>query len=174
LDPTLGREAVVFLTLDELGAAVKRSRDDLAPLVRARRADFDARVRSPSPMTVFRGVMPSVYPVAQDRVLLGTAAGPGSAGGRAVRLGARLEGLDSFVPGDVLVVRSLDLGFSPLFSYASAVVSELGTPLSSSALVARECALPLVTGLPNAWMRIRDGQTLRVDGDTGAVECFDS
>jgi phosphoenolpyruvate-protein kinase (PTS system EI component) len=40
--------------------------------------------------------------------------------------------------------------------------------------VARECALPLVTGLPNAWMRIREGQTLRVDGDAGTVECFDS
>lgn len=174
LDPTLDRGAVAFLTLDELGSAVKKSRDDLAPLVRARRADFDARSRASSPTPVFRGVAPSAYPVLQDRVLNGAAASPGLAEGRAVRLGGRLEGIDAFAPGDVLVVRSLDLGLSPLFPYASAVVSELGTPLSSSALVARECALPLVTGLPNAWMRIREGQTVRVDGDAGTVECFES
>jgi rifampicin phosphotransferase len=174
LDPTLDPQAVVFLSLDELGSAVKKSRDDLAPLVRARRADFAAKGGVPSPTPVFRGVVPAAYPGLQDQLLSGAAASPGTAEGRAVRLGPRLEGLDTFAPGDVLVVRSLDLGLSPLFSYASAVVSELGTALSSSALVARECAVPLVTSLPNAWMRIRDGQTLRVDGDAGTVECFES
>jgi pyruvate,water dikinase len=174
LDPTLDRGAVVFLTLDELGSAVKKSRDDLAPLVRARRADFDSKARAANPVPVFRGVAPSAYPGAEEKIMKGAAAGPGSAAGRVLRLGPRLEGLDEFVPGDVLVVRSLDVGLSPLFSYASAAVSELGNPLSSSAVVARECALPLVTGISNAWTSIRDGQTVRVDGDAGTVECFES
>jgi pyruvate,water dikinase len=174
LDPTLEPQAAVFLTVDELGSAVKKSRDDLAPLVRARRADFDRSGLAPDPTPVFRGVAPSCFPVRQEPLLKGAAASSGSAEGRAVRLGARLEGIDRFAPGDVLVLRSLDLGLSPLFFFASAVVSELGTPLSSSAIVARDCAVPMVTGLSSCWARIREGQSLRVDGDAGTVECVDS
>jgi pyruvate,water dikinase len=174
LDPTLEPRAAVFLTMDELGSAVKKSRDDLAPLVRARRADFEGRAREHHPSLVFRGVAPSAHALRRDQPLRGMAASPGSAEGRAVRLGARLEGLDRFAPGDILVVRSLDLGLSPLFLFAGAVVSEIGTALSSSAVVARDCALPLVTSVSGAWSLIRDGQTVRVDADSGTVESFES
>lgn len=169
LDPGLERDAALFLTLDELGGAVKTSRDDLAPLVRARRADFAAHRRTREPASVFRGASPPVYP-SSGKVLEGIAASPGSRAGRAVRLGPRLEGIERFSPGDVLVVESLDLGLSPLFLLAGAVVSEIGTPLSSSVLVARELALPVASGVPAAWLTLRDGETLRVDGDTGRVE----
>lgn len=174
LDPTLEREAAFFLTLEELGSAVKKSRDDLAPLVRARRADFAAHDRCVDPAPVFRGVVPNEYPFGRDRVLRGTSASPGFGEGRVVRLGPRLAGIENFSPGDILLVRSLDLGLSPLFFHASAVVSELGTPLSSSSLVARDSALPVVTGAWGAWVRIRDGDTVRVDGDAGTVEYFPS
>jgi len=170
LDSSLERDSAFFLTLDELGSAVKKSRTDLAPLVRARRADFACHCRSNDPAPVFRGVVPSGYPSPAERVLRGLSASPGSAEGRVIRIGPRLEGIERFTPGDVLLVRSLDLGFSPLFFHAAGAVAELGTPLSSSSLVARDCALPAVTGITGAWARIRDGETIRIDGDSGIVE----
>ena len=72
------------------------------------------------------------------------------------------------------MLRSLDLGLAPLFVQARAVVSELGTPFSSSAVVARDYGVPVVTGVPFAWTLLREGERIRVDGDTATVESLGS
>jgi phosphohistidine swiveling domain-containing protein len=169
LDPTLEPGSALFLTLKELTGAVAKYRTDLAPIVRARRADHAARNRAREPVPVFRGAPKPAYPSAVSGILPGIALAAGAAKGRVVRLGAGLEGLGTFAPGDVLVVPALDLGLSPLFLLASAVVTELGTPLASSAVVARDCGVPAVT-LGAATLLLRDGMEVRVDGDAGTVE----
>ena len=89
-------------------------------------------------------------------------------------LGGTLEGLERFVPGDVLCVETLDLGLTPLFLHARAVVTELGTPFSSSAVVARDCGVPMVGAVPAVTSLLRDGDLVRVDGDAGSVEVLGS
>jgi rifampicin phosphotransferase len=61
-----------------------------------------------------------------------------------------------------------------LFFFAGGLVSELGSVMSHGAVVARECALPTVAGVPLLTQTIRDGERLRVDGDRGTVERLDS
>ncbi len=160
----------MMMRLDELGLAVSKYREDLAPVVRARRAEFDEHRRTPSPAAVFRGVPHRRLPVRVSQVLYGLRTSAGVGEGRVVRLGARLQGIDRFSAGDVLVVSSLDLGLVPLFLHAGAIVAGLGTPFSSSAVVARDCGLPVVTGLFDAPFLLRDGERVRVDGDAGTVE----
>ena len=172
LDPTLEHGSALMLTLDELGFAVSKYRADLAPNVRARRADLALVKRTPSPPAVFRGAPASPYRARTESVLSGIAASSGAGEGKVVRLGESLEGIERFSPGDVLVVRSLDLGLAPLFVQARAVVSELGTPFSSSAVVARDYGVPVVTGVPFAWTLLREGERVRVDGDGATVECL--
>jgi pyruvate,water dikinase len=174
LDPMLEPYSAMFLSPDELSSALAKYRADLAPVVRARRADLAAQRRLPEPSPVFRGVPAPAYPIRIDPIVHGLAASPGAGEGRVVRVGERLEGIERFSPGSVLVVKSLDLGFSPLFFSARAIVSELGTPLSSSVVVARDSGVPVVTGVVGAWVRFRDGESVRVDGDAGTVECFGS
>lgn len=71
--------------------------------------------------------------------------------------------------GDVLVAPSTDPGWTPLFLRASALVMEVGGYLSHGAIVAREYGIPAVSNLPGILDAVRDGQRLRVDGDTGRI-----
>jgi rifampicin phosphotransferase len=52
---------------------------------------------------------------------------------------------------------------------ASAVVTDVGGPLSHSSIVAREYGIPAVLGTGVATRRIQSGQNVRVDGDAGTV-----
>lgn len=71
--------------------------------------------------------------------------------------------------GDVLVCPYTDPTWTPLFSLATAVVSDTGGPLSHAAIVAREYGIPAVLGTGNGTSRLTDGQRVTVNGSDGAV-----
>jgi pyruvate,water dikinase len=52
---------------------------------------------------------------------------------------------------------------------ASAVVTDVGGPLSHSSIVAREYGIPAVLGTGVATQRLVTGQQVLVDGDAGTV-----
>jgi pyruvate,water dikinase len=85
----------------------------------------------------------------------------------------RLESLDEssqFQAGEVLVTTMTNIGWTPLFPRAAAIVTDLGAPLSHAAIVAREIGIPAVVGCGNATMRLKTGDRVRVDGGRGLVE----
>jgi rifampicin phosphotransferase len=97
---------------------------------------------------------------------------PGSAGvveGRA-RVLTGAEQSASLEPGEVLVTSVTNVGWTPVFPRAAAVVTDVGAPLSHAAIVARELGIPAVVGCGNATMRIRTGDLVRVDGSAGLVD----
>jgi rifampicin phosphotransferase len=73
-------------------------------------------------------------------------------------------------PGDVLVAVTTTPAWTPLFAMASAIVSDLGGPLSHSSIVAREYGISPVVSTGIATRRIMDGQTITVDGSARTVE----
>jgi pyruvate,water dikinase len=79
------------------------------------------------------------------------------------------EDFDRMRPGDVLVAGTTTPAWTPLFAMASAVVTDIGGPLSHGSIVAREYGIPAVMGTGVATRRIRDGQTVTVDGGAGTV-----
>jgi pyruvate,water dikinase len=81
--------------------------------------------------------------------------------------------LDAVAPGEVLVARTTDVGLSPLFLVAAAVVTELGGPMSHASIVAREYGIPAVVNVPGVTLAIKTGDRLRIDGDRGVVERLD-
>ncbi|MDI2033739.1 PEP-utilizing enzyme [Paenarthrobacter nitroguajacolicus] len=101
-------------------------------------------------------------------VLTGTAASAGSFSGTA-RLIQGPDEFDRFRTGDVLVCRTTDPAWTPLFGIASAVVTETGGMLSHAAIVAREYGIPAVLGVRSALELVIDGGFLTVDGTTGTV-----
>ncbi len=72
-------------------------------------------------------------------------------------------------PGEILVTRATDPGWTPIFPLVAGLVLEVGGQLSHGAIVAREYGVPAVVNVPEATRRIRDGQTITVDGTTGRV-----
>ena len=97
---------------------------------------------------------------------------PGSAGvvGAPVRVLSDFADGAAFQPGEVLVTTITNVGWTPLFPRAAAVITDVGAPLSHAAIVARELGIPAVVGCGNATMRLRTGDRVRVDGTAGTVE----
>jgi pyruvate,water dikinase len=87
-----------------------------------------------------------------------------------------LQGLDDFEkmqPGAVLVSPITTPAWTPLFAMASAIVTDVGGPLSHGSIVAREYGIPAVLGTGMATRRIQSGYIIRVDGDAGTVTLLD-
>ena len=100
--------------------------------------------------------------------LSGEPVSPGVGRGRA-RIVVHPDDLDAVEPGDVLVTRGADPGWTPVFDRIAALVMETGGQLSHASVVAREYRLPAVVGIPGATATIRPGEELVVDGSTGTV-----
>ena len=147
-------------------------------------ADFDARSRAADNGAYYRQLKRQVrhFPHAIDSrgriprperrgddasTLHGGAMSPGVARGPAKVLNDPFE--QTVEPGDVLVAVTTDPGWTPLFVNAAAVVLEIGGELQHGALVAREFGKPCVAGIADVMNRIRNGQTIEVDGAAGTV-----
>lgn len=102
--------------------------------------------------------------------LSGTAASAGIASGTA-RIINGPDGFGRFQLGDVLVCRTTDPAWTPLFGMAAAVVTENGGMLSHAAIVAREFGIPAVVGVRDAMTLLADGSFLMINGSWGTVAC---
>jgi len=161
---------VFFLTVDEVVQALRASRTDLAPLVRARRAELARDQARPDPPRTFIGAPPPVrLPPSGGAILRGTAASSGIVEGNA-RVLLSASQMSELLPGEVLVVHTTDVGWTPLFCIAAGVVTELGGPLSHAAVVARELAVPSVVNVDGVTRALKTGDRIRLDGDAGVVE----
>ena len=106
--------------------------------------------------------------VASGRRLTGQGISTGVLTGTA-RVLRSLDDAGRLRPGDILVTRATDPGWTPLFHVAGGLVMELGGMLSHGAVVAREYGLPAVVRVPDATRAIADGRTITVDGGRGVV-----
>lgn len=73
----------------------------------------------------------------------------------------------------VLIVPYTDAGWSPILARAGGLISEVGGRLSHGAIVAREYDIPAVMDIANATKIFRDGQKVRVNGQTGIIEILE-
>jgi pyruvate,water dikinase len=74
-----------------------------------------------------------------------------------------------FPKGAVMVTRTTNPTWTPLFYSAAAVITESGGPLSHGAVTAREMRLPAVMSVRNVLTTLKTGQMVRVDGTSGKV-----
>ena len=109
---------------------------------------------------------------AAAHVIRGTPCSPGSVTATA-RVMHGPQDFDQMRPGDVLVATITTPAWTPLFAMASAVVTDIGGPLSHGSIVAREYGIPAVLGTSVATRRIKTGDRVRVDGGRGSVEVLE-
>lgn len=97
---------------------------------------------------------------------------PGSAGvvEGTVRVLASHQEMQEFISGEILVTSFTNVGWTPLFPRAAAIITDIGAPLSHAAIVARELGIPAVVGTGNATMKLKTGDRVRVNGSAGVVE----
>ena len=110
----------------------------------------------------------SSTPIVEGK-LLGTSGSPGRYTGT-VRIIRDESEFSKLANGDVLVCPITTPAWSVLFGQAGALVTDGGGVLSHSAIIAREHGIPAVLGTGDATRRLRNGQTVIVDGANGVVQ----
>lgn len=86
-----------------------------------------------------------------------------------VRILTNPEEGENLKKGEILVASTTNVGWTPLFPKASAIITDIGAPLSHAAIVARELGIPAVVGCGNATTRLKTGDKVIVDGGHGVV-----
>jgi pyruvate,water dikinase len=161
-------DGAFYLTVDELLAPLPANVRELVEFRRARREEY-RRLEVPS---VFTGMPVPVEAVDElvneDTVVHGTPAGAGIFEGT-VRVVLDAESDDTFDDGEVLVCKLVDPGWTALVSLAGALVTDIGSPASHGAIVARELGITCVVGTGNGTRALRSGDVVRVDGSTGEI-----
>ncbi|MCC7536377.1 MAG: hypothetical protein IT379_09195 [Deltaproteobacteria bacterium] len=110
-----------------------------------------------------------VHKASEDGALQGVGVSPGTYTGPA-RIIATEADLERLRPGDVLVCPTTHSSWTVVFGHAGALVMDGGGILSHPAIIAREHGIPAVASTSVATTRLRDGDQVRVDGNTGRVE----
>ncbi len=102
----------------------------------------------------------------------GVLKGVAASAGKTTAPACVLHGPEDFAqmrPGNVLVAATTTPAWTPLFAMASAVVTDIGGPLSHGSIVAREYNIPAVMGTGVATKHIHSGDMITVDGSAGSV-----
>ena len=160
---------VFYLTYEELLSA----RVPAAERILQRRAERERLAGYRMPLSFEGSWSPQVstaQTAAVGAVLRGVAAVDGVYEGTARVMAAPTDDLD---PDEVLVTATTDIGWTPYFALAGAIVTDVGGVASHAAIVAREHGIPSVVGVRDATRRLRSGMRVRVDGAAGTVEVLD-
>jgi len=171
---------IFFLTRDEALSALGDRNPDSRVDVAGRRSTLAQQARLVPPLTVGRlnplvkklfdgmsGVIGSAP--SETAIVSGTPASAGRATGL-VRVVRGPEQFDELESGEILVASITAPAWTPLFTRAAAVVTDVGSPAAHASIIAREYGIPAVVGCGDATARLKTGMRVTVDGGTGNVE----
>jgi len=74
------------------------------------------------------------------------------------------------LPGDILVTKATDPGWTTLFINAGGVLLETGGALQHGASIAREMGKPCIVGIEDVTKILKNDQTVELDGSTGIIK----
>jgi pyruvate,water dikinase len=183
---------IFFLTMDEIAAILSGDRSATAHIPARRKTHRRYRALPPLPawirgrfdpfqwaadperrMDLFDASRPVALAPDADGLITGH---PGSAGrvkGTVRRIDSPRQGTQ-LKTGEILVTSTTNIGWTPLFPRAAAVITDIGASLSHAAIVARELGIPAVVGCGDATARLRTGDRVRIDGGRGTVEILET
>lgn len=78
-----------------------------------------------------------------------------------------------FCPGEILITKATDPGWTPLILNCGGIILEVGGMLQHGALVSREFNKPCVVGIDNVTKIIKDGEEVEVDAVEGLIRLLD-
>lgn len=161
-------EDIFYLTFDQVRGLVngKQPAEDLRSEIAKHKTDMELYKDILIPTVIYGDEIPPVREPNMD-VLSGIPTSIGHYTGR-VKVVKGIQDFQKVKHGDVLVIPYSDVGWTPLFARAGAVVAESGGLLSHSSIVAREYNIPAVVSVEGATL-MPDETTVTVDGHKGEV-----
>ncbi|NWG34142.1 MAG: hypothetical protein HXY42_06840 [Chloroflexi bacterium] len=161
-------EDIFYLTFSQVRDLVneKQPIEDLRGEIARHKADMERYRDILIPTVIYGDEIPPVREPNMD-VMSGIATSIGHYTGK-VKVVKGIQDFQKVKHGDVLVVPYSDVGWTPLFARAGAVVAESGGLLSHSSIVAREYNIPAVVSVEGATL-LPDETIVTVDGHKGEV-----
>ncbi len=167
---------IYWLTKSELEALIEQvdknmSLSHMSGIIPARKAEFQKYLGYVSPSKLPEKNKKTISHLSRKDgkiVLMGIGTSAGIVTAPACVLNSP-EDFEKFQPGSVLVAVTTTPAWTPLFASASAIVTDIGGPLSHSSIVAREYGIPAVMATRTATRKIQSGQMIMVDGSMGTV-----
>ncbi len=111
---------------------------------------------------------PPINRIESGSIHRGIAISPGTVRGK-VRVVLSKEDAQSLKPGEIMVARFTDVGWTPYYGIAAGLITEIGSSLSHGAVVAREYGLPLVSNIENVTLLLKNGDPIEMNGTTGDI-----
>jgi pyruvate,water dikinase len=164
------RNDVFSLTIDDLDEGIRDQSLDLRKRIKERTAYIEKirHINSFPSIIDSRGtILRPPRKAAKEGEIVGEAISAGVVKGRVKVLHTADE--KPLLPGEILVARATDPGWTPLFINAAAIVLEVGGMLQHGALVAREYGKPCVAGIEDVTTVLQDGMLIEVDGSNGIL-----
>jgi rifampicin phosphotransferase len=167
-------EQVFDLTIADIDRAVSDTLLDLRAMAKERTVLINKIRKSKLAARILDSRGKIFYPprkAVKDGELSGVPISPGVVQGRVKVL--HTADAKPLLPGEILVARATDPGWTPLFINAAGIILEIGGALQHGAVVAREYGTPCVSGVDDATNLLKDGQLVEVDGSNGVVRVLD-
>jgi phosphohistidine swiveling domain-containing protein len=166
------QEDIFYLSIAEVREIVQQhaTTDDYANRVAHRQREIEL-YRDVTPPSIIYGDQPLPLDTHSRDKLKGTPTSGGYYQGH-VKIVQGIQDFEKLSEGDVLVIPYSDVGWTPLFAKAGAVIAESGGILSHSSIVAREYGIPAVVSVPGA-CRLEDNMVVTVDGYNGEIAIQD-
>ena len=170
---------VFYLTVDEACGVVRGTATtaDLRPLVALRKAEYRTYLDEPplpdrfettgEPSAEMGHRLSRPSNAQPDGELRGIPCCAGVARGTARLVTSPRE--QTLRADEILVARETDPGWVTIFPLAAGILIERGSPLSHSAIVARELGIPTIVGVRGLTARLSTGAVVEMDGATGRI-----
>lgn len=165
-------EDVFYLQLPELADLFAGKHEPDYTKIDALRTDYEKYAALTPPRLMFSDgeVVEGEYRRnVPEGALPGLAVSSGVAEGRA-RVVFDIKEAGKIEKGDILVTKFTDPSWTPAFISVGGLVTEVGGMATHGAVITREYGLPAVVGVTDATKHIKDGDRIRVNGNTGYVE----
>ena len=165
-------DQIYFLTHDEIGCLLDDHNPGWKLKANKRRnilPELDNMIFEEVSFGIPEPLEQEVEIVISEGQLKGTPVSSGVVEGKA-RIIHSLADAEQLLEGEIMVASFTDIGWTPYFSIIAGLITEIGSPLSHGAVVAREYGIPAVVGAKGAKKFLQDGEMVRLDGNRGIVE----
>jgi pyruvate,water dikinase len=152
-----------YLTHSEIGQLIAQQLTDPDKLISERKR-LDATYNNMSFKEVYFGHPYPIEASVSEGNNEGTVVSQGKVKGKA-KIVRSLEEADKLEKGDIMICQYTDIGWSPYFAIIGGIITEIGSPLSHGAVVAREYGIPAIVNMHGAMEIFSDNEEIEINTD---------
>lgn len=170
------KDDIFYLTIDEVFDLIDNKKS-MKDIISKRKLDYEMYAKLPSYSRLifmneeFNKTLKDPHYECQlmnNNILVGTPCSNGIVTGEVLVIND-INNIKN-VKDKILVTKMTDPGWVFLLAQAKGIISEKGSLLSHTAIIARELKVPFVVGVNNLLNTLKDGDIVLLDGTTGRIE----